>query len=81
MANSLEVEVSPWELGVESQGWHSGKAYVCNRKGSFKLPSILGRLPEATGIAVVQHGLKEEEYCIFIVPLLLFSSSLTNFVF
>lgn len=56
MANSLEVEVSPRELGIEGQRQHSGKARLCNGKGSVKLPSVLGRLPEAMGIAVVESA-------------------------
>lgn len=81
MANSLEVEVGPRELGTEAQRWHSGKTHLCNGKGSFQLPSVLGRLPEAMGIAVVQSGLRKAEYCVFIIPLLLFSSTFTNFLF
>lgn len=34
---------------------------------------------EARGITVVQRSLRETESCTFIIALLLFSSSLTNF--
>lgn len=81
MASSLEVEAGPRELGAEAQSRHSGKGRLCKAEGSFKLPSLLGRLPEATGIAVVQSSLREAEYYIFIILLLLFSSSFTNFLF
>lgn len=43
--------------------------------GSFKLPSALGRLPDATGITAVLRGLWAAKYCSSIILLRLFFSS------
>lgn len=62
----------PGELCTETLIRSSGKALCYKGRGSFKLAWDLGRL---------QRGLREAECSTSIIPLLLFSASLTDFLF
>lgn len=69
IAKSLDLEVNPQELGK-----------CTSLMGSLKLPSVLGRLPDARGIAAIQSGLWEAKHCILIIPLQIFFSSSSLFI-